>query len=149
MKWSAEEIAVIQTSARGLKGELQLNKEYILEGCMHQNENGYFLRLYIYRYSDGPLRLCEWDCEDKSTVSYPCSGGLLLIQFLGLTFASKSNRHHHTDTRQNLSHQSGRVRWLHTATGLLHVARSNFSTPTTLSTSLHILLFLPQNCNSG
>jgi hypothetical protein len=104
LKWSAEEIAVIQTSARGMKSGLQLNNEYVLEQCMHENESGYFLKLYIYRYSDGPLRLCKCDCEDKLTVSYPDYGGLVLNQFPGLTFASKSNWRYHTDTRQNLSH---------------------------------------------
>jgi hypothetical protein len=71
MKWSAEEMAIIRTSARGLKRELQLEKEYVLERCMHPNENDYSFKAYLYQYSDGPLRSCKWDWESRSKVSSP------------------------------------------------------------------------------
>ena len=87
MTWSAEEITVIQASAHGDKIGLRLNKEYVLEQCVHSNESGYFLKFYVYQYSGGPLRLCKCDCEDNSTVSYSDYRGLILNHLPGLTLA--------------------------------------------------------------
>jgi hypothetical protein len=73
MKWSAEEMAIIRASARGPKGEMQLEREYVLEGCLHRTGNNYSVKAHLYQYSNVPIRSCEWDWELRSRVSFPCS----------------------------------------------------------------------------